>query len=198
MTGDRYEPRHEQVGRGHAHPRHRPVEHVRPRPTPYTAATSDLAVNYSNAGTWEHLADPYDDESPAGAVDQDNGMPWIDDPRHCQFASARRSTSPSPSYPQPRADRPSISHVVIPESLESFRHHHALRPIDNEGAKRGRRRAHHHAQGEQDLSDGRTEAQYEADFATMIGHYRARSLCHHSDLHLPAWQRSHGISWNRR
>ncbi len=27
-------------------------------------------------------------------------------------------------------------------------------------------------QGEQDLSDGRTEANYEADFATMIGHYR--------------------------
>ncbi len=27
-------------------------------------------------------------------------------------------------------------------------------------------------QGERDLSDGRTEAQYEADFATMIGHYR--------------------------
>jgi hypothetical protein len=27
-------------------------------------------------------------------------------------------------------------------------------------------------QGEADLSDGRTEAQYEADFATMVGHYR--------------------------
>ena len=27
-------------------------------------------------------------------------------------------------------------------------------------------------QGEQDLTDGRTEANYEADFATMIGHYR--------------------------
>ncbi len=40
--------------------------------TPYAVATSDLAVNYSNAGRWEHLADPYDDESPAGAVDDDN------------------------------------------------------------------------------------------------------------------------------
>ena len=41
---------------------------------PFTAATSDLAVNYSNAGVWEHLADPYDDESPAGAVDNDNDV----------------------------------------------------------------------------------------------------------------------------
>ncbi len=39
---------------------------------PFTVATSDLAVNYSNAGIWEHLADPYDDDSPAGAVDNDN------------------------------------------------------------------------------------------------------------------------------
>src|SRR5690606_8394319 len=39
---------------------------------PFTVADSDLAVNYSNAGRWEHLSDPYDDESPPGAVDNDN------------------------------------------------------------------------------------------------------------------------------
>ena len=55
---------------------------------PFTAATSDLAVNYSNAGKWEHLADPYDDESPAGAVDNDNNAGGIDDPQHCQFPPA--------------------------------------------------------------------------------------------------------------
>ena len=153
---------------------------------PFTIATSDLAVNYSNAGIWEHLSDPYDDESPSGAVDNDNStaagsmipalansllqtfnfpiafVPSAKDNSNLYSQWAYRN--PSNHYDTTTLYGQSITKAQSVGGVELIIMH----------------------QGEADTNAHRTEAQYEADFATMIGHYRRGSLCHHPDLHLPA------------
>ncbi len=142
---------------------------------PFTAAASDLAVNYSNAGTWEHLADPYDDESPSGAVDQDTGalgsmIPGIANSLvqtfsfPIAFVPAAKGGSnlwvsgttgwayrnPSNEFDTSTLYGQSITKAQAVGGVELIIMH----------------------QGERDADDNRTEAQYEADFATMISHYR--------------------------
>jgi hypothetical protein len=143
---------------------------------PFTIATSDLAVNYSNAGRWEHLADPYDDESPAGAVDQD--------------ASAGGSMIPGiansllQTFDFPVAFVPSAkggSNLYVNGSNYGWAYRNPSNHFDTstlygqsitKAQSVGGVELIIMHQGEADLSAGRTEAQYEADFATMIGHYR--------------------------
>ena len=149
---------------------------------PFTVATSDLAVNYSNAGVWEHLADPYDDGSPAGAVDNDNDV----------IASSNAGGSMIPSiantllqtFDFPIAFVPAAkggSNLYVNASNYGWAYRNPANHLDTStlyGQSITKARSvggveliimH---QGEADLSDGRTEAQYEADFATMIGNYR--------------------------
>jgi hypothetical protein len=140
--------------------------------SPFTNVTSDLAVNYSNAGRWEHLADPYDDESPAGAVDNDNStaggsmipalansllqtlnfpiafVPSAKDGSNLYSQWAYRN--PSNHYDTTTLYGQSITKAQSVGGVELIIMH----------------------QGEADTNAHRTEAQYEADFATMIGHYR--------------------------
>jgi hypothetical protein len=143
--------------------------------TPFTTATSDLAVNYSNAGTWEHLADPYDDESPTSAVDYDSGaagsmVPGIANSLLQTFdfpiAFVPSSKGGSNLYANGTygwAYRNSSNH-----SDTSTLYGQSLTKAQSVG---GVELIIMH-QGEQDMSVGRTQANYEADFATMIAHYR--------------------------
>lgn len=145
--------------------------------TPYAVATSDLAVNYSNAGRWEHLADPSDDESPAGAVDDDNAkaagsmIPGI--------ANSLLQTFDFPIAFVPAAK--GGSNLWVNGSSYGWAYRNPANHFDT-STLYGRSITKAQSvggvesiimhQGEQDLSDGRTEANYEADFTTMIGHYR--------------------------
>lgn len=89
---------------------------------PYTAVNSDLAVNYNNAGTWEHLADPYDDESPASAVDYDNNIAdRVDNSPALPFPSSRPLISPSLSCPQPKVGRICMSTDPTTDGLIAIR-----------------------------------------------------------------------------
>jgi hypothetical protein len=139
---------------------------------PFTNVTSDLAVNYSNAERWEHLADPYDDESPAGAVDYDNStaggsmipalansllqtfnfpiafVPSAKDGSNLYSQWAYRN--PTNRYDTTTLYGQSITKAQSVGGVELIIMH----------------------QGEADTNAHRTEAQYEADFATMIGNYR--------------------------
>ena len=138
---------------------------------PFTIATSDLAVNYSNAGRWEHLADPYDDESPSGAVDED--------------VSAGGSMIPGiansllQTFDLPIAFVPSAkggSNLYSQWSYRNPSNHYDTTTLYGQSITKAQQVGGVELiimhQGEADLSDGRTEANYEADFATMIGHYR--------------------------
>ncbi len=138
---------------------------------PFTIATSDLAVNYSNAGRWEHLADPYDDESPPGAVDED--------------VSAGGSMIPGiansllQTFDLPIAFVPSAkggSNLYSQWSYRNPSNHYDTTTLYGQSITKAQQVGGVELiimhQGEADLSDGRTEANYEADFATMIGHYR--------------------------
>jgi hypothetical protein len=139
---------------------------------PFTVASSDLAVNYSNAARWEHLADPYDDESPTGAVDNDNStaggsmipalgnslletfnfpiafVPSAKDGSNLYSQWAYRN--PSNHYDTGTLYGQSITKAQSVGGVELIIMH----------------------QGEADTNAHRTEAQYESNFATMIGHYR--------------------------
>jgi hypothetical protein len=144
---------------------------------PYAIATSDLAVNYSNAGRWEHLADPYDDESPVGAVDDDD-------------AKAAGSMIPGvadsllQSFDFPIAFIPAAkggSNLWVNGSNYGWAYRNPSNHFDTstlygqsitKAQSVGGVELIIMHQGEQDLTDGRTESSYEADFSTMIGHYR--------------------------
>ena len=139
---------------------------------PYAIASSDLAVNYSNAGIWEHLADPYDNDSPAGAVDNDN-------------ATASGSMVPALSnsllqtFNFPIAFVPSAkdgSNLYSQWSYRNPSNHYDTTTLYGQSITKARNIGGVELiimhQGEADTNAHRTTAQYEADFATLIGHYR--------------------------
>jgi hypothetical protein len=139
---------------------------------PFTTVTSDLAVNYSNAGIWEHLSDPYDDESPPGAVDNDN-------------SSAGGSMIPAlansllQTFNFPIAFVPSAKSGSNLHSQWAYRNpsnHYDTSTLYGQSITKAQSVGGVELiimhQGEADTNDHRTEAQYEADFATMIGNYR--------------------------
>jgi hypothetical protein len=144
---------------------------------PFTIANSDLAVNYSNAGRWEHLADPFDDESPRGAVDNDNDAIWTNNAGGSMIPALANSLLQTFNFP--------IAFVPSPKGGSSLYSQWAYRNPSNHydtttlyGQSITKARSvggvelivmH---QGEADTNLHRTEAQYEADFATMIGNYR--------------------------
>ena len=149
---------------------------------PFTAATSDLAVNYSNAGVWEHLADPYDDESPAGAVDNDNDVIASSNSGGSMIPSIANTLLQTFDFPiafVPAAKGGSNLHVNASNYGWAYRNpanHFDTSTLYGQSITKARSVGGVELiimhQGEADLSDGRTEAQYEADFATMIGNYR--------------------------
>ena len=149
---------------------------------PFTAATSDLAVNYSNAGVWEHLADPYDDESPAGAVDNDNDVIASSNAGGSMIPSIANTLLQTFDFPiafVPAAKGGSNLHVNASNYGWAYRNpanHFDTSTLYGQSIAKARSVGGVELiimhQGEADLSDGRTEAQYEADFATMIGNYR--------------------------
>jgi VCBS repeat-containing protein len=139
---------------------------------PFTVANSDLAVTYSNAGVWEHLADPYDDDSPAGAVDNDN-------------TTAAGSMIPAlansllQTFNFPIAFVPSAKDGTNLYSQWSYRNpsnHYDTSTLYGQSITKARSVGGVELiimhQGEADTNAHRTEAQYEADFATLISHYR--------------------------
>ena len=139
--------------------------------TPFATVTSDLAVNYSNAGSWEHLADPYDDESPPGAVDEDvsaggSMIPGI--------ANSLLQTFDFPIAFVPAAK--GGSNLYSQWSYRNSSNHFDTSTLYGQSITKAQQVGGVELiimhQGEADLSDGRTEANYEADFATMMGHYR--------------------------
>ena len=129
-------------------------------------------MNYSNAGIWEHLSDPYDDGSPPGAVDNDN-------------STARGSMIPAvansllQTFNFPIAFVPSAkdgSNLYSQWAYRNPSNHYDTRTLYGQSITKvqgvgGVELIIMH-QGEADTNAHRTEAQYEADFATMIGHYR--------------------------
>ena len=143
---------------------------------PFTTPTSDLAVNYSNAGTWEHLADPYDDESPASAVDYDSTAGGSMVPG---IANSLLQTFDFPIAFVPASKGGSNLYVNGSNYGWAYRNpsnHFDTSTLYGQSITKaqgvgGVELIIMH-QGEADLSAGRTEANYEADFATMIGHYR--------------------------
>ena len=143
---------------------------------PYVEATSDLAVNYSNAGGWEHLADPYDDESPASAVDYDSSAGGSMIPG---IANSLLQTLDFPIAFVPAAKGGSNLYVNGSNYGWAYRNpsnHFDTSTLYGQSITKAQSVGGVELiimhQGEADLSAGRTEANYEADFATMIGHYR--------------------------
>ena len=143
---------------------------------PFTPATSDLAVNYNNTGTWEHLADPYDDESPAGAVDEDSSAGGSMIPG---IANSLLQTFDFPIAFVPAAKGGSNLYVNGSNYGWAYRdssNHFDTSTLYGQSITKAQSVGGVELiimhQGEADLSSGRTEANYEADFATMIGHYR--------------------------
>jgi hypothetical protein len=139
---------------------------------PYTTVNSDLAVNYSNAGVWEHLADPYDDDSPSGAVDNDN-------------ATAGGSMIPAlansllQTFDFPIGFVPSAkdgSNLYSQWAYRNPSNHFSTATLYGQSITKATNAGGIEIiimhQGEADTNAHRTEAQYEADFATLIGHYR--------------------------
>jgi len=139
---------------------------------PFTATTSDLAVNYGNAGRWEQLADPYDDDSPLGAVDNDNttaGGSMIP-----ALANSLLQTFDFPIAFVPSAK--GGSNLYAQWAYRNPTNHYDTTTLYGQSITKARSVGGVELiimhQGEADTNDHRTEAQYEADFATMIGNYR--------------------------
>jgi hypothetical protein len=138
----------------------------------FTIANSDLAVNYSNAGIWEHLADPYDNDSPSGVVDNDN-------------ATASGSMIPAlansllQTFNFPIAFIPSAKDNTNLYSQWVYRNpsnHYDTSSLYGQSITKARSVGGVELivmhQGEADTNAHRTESQYETNFATLIGNYR--------------------------
>ncbi len=143
---------------------------------PFTAVTSDLAVNYNNAGIWELLADPYDDESPVGAVDYDSSAGGSMIPG---IANSLLQTFNFPIAFVPASKGGSNLYVNGSNYGWAYRNpsnHFDTSTLYGQSITKAQSVGGVELiimhQGEADLSANRTEANYEADFATMIGHYR--------------------------
>ena len=149
---------------------------------PHTIASSDLAVNFSNAGVWEHLADPYDDESPAGAVDNDNDTISASNSGGSMIPSIANTLLQTFDFPiafVPAAKGGSNLYVNAGDYGWAYRNpanHFDTSTLYGQSITKAQSVGGVELiimhQGEADLSDGRTETQYQADFATLIGHYR--------------------------
>ena len=139
---------------------------------PLPIATSDLAVNYSNAGRWEHLSDPYDDESPAGAVDNDNSTAAGSMIPALANSLLETFNFPIAFVPSPKDN----SNLYSQWAYRNPSNHYDTTTLYGQSITKARSVGGVELivmhQGEADTNAHRTEAQYEADFATMIGHYR--------------------------
>jgi hypothetical protein len=139
---------------------------------PFTIANSDLAVNYSNAGIWEHLADPYDDDSPAGAVDNDNTTASGSMIPALANSLLQTFNFPIAFIPSAKDGTNLYSQWVYRNSSNHYDtttlYGQSITKVQNAG---GVELIIMH-QGEADTNDHRTEAQYEADFTTLINNYR--------------------------
>jgi hypothetical protein len=144
---------------------------------PFTVADSDLAVNYSNAGRWEHLADPYDDESPPGAVDNDNYDIAANNGGGSMIPALANSLLQTFDFPiafVPSAK--SGSNLYSQWAYRNPSNHYDTSTLYGQSITKAQKVGGVELiimhQGEADTNAHRTEAQYESDFATMIGHYR--------------------------
>ncbi len=139
---------------------------------PFTTVTSDLAVNYSNAGKWEYLADPYDDDSPSGAVDNDNftaGGSMIP-----ALANSLLETFNFPIAFVPSAKDGSnlYSQWVYRNPSNHFDTSTLYGQSITKAQSVGGVEFIIMHQGEADTNAHRTEAQYESNFATLVSNYR--------------------------
>jgi hypothetical protein len=149
---------------------------------PFTIANSDLAVNYSNAGRWEHLADPYDDESPPGAVDSDNDVISTYNVGGSMIPALANSLLQTFNFPI--AFVPSAkggSNLYVNENHYGWAYRNPSNHFDTstlygqsitKAQSVGGVELIIMHQGEADTNAHRSEAQYESDFTTMIGNYR--------------------------
>jgi Carbohydrate esterase, sialic acid-specific acetylesterase len=144
---------------------------------PFTVADSDLTVNYSNAGRWEHLADPYDDESPPGAVDNDNYDIAANNGGGSMIPALANSLLQTFDFPiafVPSAR--SGSNLYSQWAYRNPSNHYDTSTLYGQSITKARNVGGVELiimhQGEADTNAHRTEAQYESDFASMIGHYR--------------------------
>jgi hypothetical protein len=144
---------------------------------PFTVANSDLAVNYSNSGRWEHLADPYDDESPPGAVDNDNYDIAANNGGGSMIPALANSLLQAFDFPiafVPSAK--SASNLYSQWAYRNPSNHYDTSTLYGQSITKAQSIGGVELiimhQGEADTNAHRTEAQYESDFATMIGHYR--------------------------
>jgi hypothetical protein len=144
---------------------------------PFTIANSDLAVNYSNSGRWEHLADPYDDESPPGAVDSDNDVISTYNVGGSMIPALANSLLQTFNFPI--AFVPSAKGGSSLYSQWAYRNpsnHYDTTTLYGQSITKAQSVGGVELiimhQGETDATVHRTEAQYEADFTTMIGNYR--------------------------
>jgi hypothetical protein len=143
---------------------------------PFTTVTSDLAVNYSNAGIWEHLADPYDDGSPAGAVDNDNATAGGSMVPALANSLLQTFNFPIAFVPSPKDGTNLYSQWAYRNSSNHYDTTTLYGQSITKAQSVGGVELIIMHQGEADTNAHRTEAQYEADFATLIGHY-------HQDLY---------------
>jgi len=138
---------------------------------PFTIATSDLAVNYSNAGIWEHFSDPYDDGSPAGAVDNDNSTAAGSMIPALANSLLQTFNFPIAFVPSPKDN----SNLYSQWAYRNPSNHYDTTTLYGQSITKARTVGGVEIivmhQGEADTNAHRTEAQYEADFATLIGHY---------------------------
>ncbi len=138
---------------------------------PFTIATSDLAVNYSNAGIWEHLSDPYDDGSPAGAVDNDNSTAAGSMIPALANSLLQTFNFPIAFVPSPKDN----SNLYSQWAYRNPSNHYDTTTLYGQSITKARTVGGVELivmhQGEADTNAHRTEAQYEADFATLIGNY---------------------------
>ncbi|HBZ01459.1 MAG TPA: hypothetical protein DEO84_09095 [candidate division Zixibacteria bacterium] len=139
---------------------------------PFTIATSDLAVNYSNAGVWEHLSDPYDDGSPAGAVDNDNSTAAGSMIPALANSLLQTINFPIAFVPSPKDN----SNLYSQWAYRNSSNHYDTTTLYGQSITKARNVGGVELivmyQGEADTNAHRTEAQYKADFATLIGNYR--------------------------
>jgi hypothetical protein len=138
---------------------------------PFTIATSDLAVNYSNAGIWEHLSDPYDDASPSGAVDNDNSTAAGSMVPALANSLLQTFNFPIAFVPSPKDN----SNLYSQWAYRNPSNHYDTTTLYGQSITKARTAGGVELiimhQGEADTNAHRTEAQYEADFATLIGNY---------------------------
>jgi hypothetical protein len=145
---------------------------------PFAVATSDLAVNYSNAGKWEHLADPYDDDSLSGAVDNDNSTAAGSMVPALANSLFETFNFPIALVPSPKDN----SNLYSQWAYRNPSNHYDTTTLYGQSITKAKSIGGVELivmhQGEADTNVHRTESQYETDFAALISHYD-------EDLYIP-------------